>query len=241
MRTAQARRRRFDGIAINANISTAGGDVLINGKGGTSFQNDGVFINATVESDGAGAGAGLITINGDGSANEGVGVRHHGQVTSNDGNILITAEGDLEHGLLLSGDITSTGTGTDDAAITIVASTLGGSSKTGIFMLGDVTSVEGPINVTANGNGLAGILMNSSSKFASTGTTTEAATITINATSTFRHGFLMQQNSVVESVIGNRDDHRHRRDAGRWDPHEWIGDQSDPLNGATGRMPPRSL
>ena len=190
----------FSGVLVRGQITTADGNVLLEGKGGSnSLENHGVKIwNGTIQS----TGVGEITIDGRGSAANGSGVRFEGSatVTSASGAILVTAFSELDHGIsFFGGTIESTAT----APITIVAETIGAVPKVALYMdPGYIRSVRGHINVNLVSNGLAGLLMNSNSEFRSTGTN-GAAEIQITANNSNRMGIALQENSLITSAYGD--------------------------------------
>ena len=186
---------------------TGGTDVNADGN-----QNHGVNLEGgvVIESTGTGAGAATITITGTGAASEDLnrGVRIVSattRVTSVDGDITITGTGgsngaatsSQNYGLIVyESTIESTGTGVNAAAITLDGTGGAGDDyNTGVYIDGngsnaDITSVDGDISITGTGgsNVLAsssynhGIYVTGGGRITSTGTSGNAATITLNGT-----------------------------------------------------------
>ncbi|MCB9940311.1 MAG: autotransporter-associated beta strand repeat-containing protein [Planctomycetaceae bacterium] len=144
----------FTGVTVNsATIQSASGNILVQGRGGdTGNDNRGVFLNnGVIRSTGIGASAATISIDGIGRGD------HFGSaveitasaslITSVDGDISIQGEsqatGNIGRGVQLAygATISSTGTGTDAANITINGTGAVGSSGLGTFLFGDTTSV----------------------------------------------------------------------------------------------------
>ncbi|WP_145362915.1 choice-of-anchor Q domain-containing protein [Stratiformator vulcanicus] len=199
-------------VSENAETSSEFADILIDGTGsanGTS-ENDGVQIldESTVESTGAGAGAALITIigvgGGDDFSNEGVVIGGGNTlIASDDGAVLITGTGgggavagsDENDGVTITNgaEISSTGTGANAATITIEGTaSAGGGDNNGVNIIRLetlITSVDGAISITGEGGGgpfldtgFNGGVFIEDAEIISTGTGTEAATITILGT-----------------------------------------------------------
>ncbi|MHC4874901.1 MAG: choice-of-anchor Q domain-containing protein [Planctomycetota bacterium] len=197
------------GISLsNATISTSGtGNISLTGRGGngTGAENNGVNVasGSRIESTATGADAGLITITGTGGSgtnfSSGVVFRDAGSAVSTvDGTILITGEGatgtmEANHGVQFIGGATATSTGTGAQAGTITLTGTGGSgtsSNQGVLLHGAgsaVTSVDGDIAITGQGGAGSdeaniGVFVFSGASIQSTGTTLNAATITISGT-----------------------------------------------------------
>ncbi|MGZ0171721.1 MAG: tail fiber protein, partial [Planctomycetales bacterium] len=200
----------FHGVDISAPITTVDGNItLIGNSGDGPMTGDGVRINnVTVAS--TGINAGTLSIAGESLAATGNGLRMigTGSISSAYADINIQTSSINDHGLNMRGAnlIESTGTGPNAATITINAATQASSgNRIGIRMdRGDITSIDGNVDITASSNGFAGILMNESS-ITSTGTTTDAATLLIQGTGTGRLGVAIQLNSYIESVTGDID------------------------------------
>ncbi|MBI1315113.1 hypothetical protein GC176_27800, partial [bacterium] len=180
------------------------GSISITGTTGTvtGTQNSGVTIldSGTVTSTGTGATAATITIDGTGASGAFVsggffqGVRiDNSSVTSVDGAIAIDGQGSTQdQGVLLENSalVESTGTGTNAATVSI--SGMGGTNGVNSAGIGiavsassTIRSVDGDIEIdgtSTNNLGDRGVLVQSMSQILSTGTGTDAATITINGT-----------------------------------------------------------
>jgi len=197
------------GISLNnATISTSGtGDISLAGRGGdgTGAENNGVNVAAgsRIESTATGVDAGLITITGTGGTatnfSSGVVFRDAGSTVSTvDGAISITGEGatgtmEANHGVQFIGGATATSTGTGAQAGTITLVGTGGSgtsSNQGVVIHSTdsaITSVDGDISITGQGGAGSeaaniGVFVFSGASIQSTGTTSDAATITISGT-----------------------------------------------------------
>ncbi|NQV25070.1 MAG: FG-GAP repeat protein, partial [Rhodopirellula sp.] len=199
----------FHGLELAGPITTVDGNISLIGKSGNgSLDSDGVRIsNVTIAS--TGTNAGTVSITGESLAATGNGLRMDGigTISSAYADIDIQASSLNDHGLNMGGFadlIESTGTGPNAATITINASSQATGSKVGIRMdTGHITSVDGNVVITASTNGLAGLLINNGSSITSTGTTTDAATLLIQGTSTARFGVILQSSSYIESVAGD--------------------------------------
>jgi hypothetical protein len=156
---------QFFGIGFWANggIRTNGtGDILLEGRGGdTDFPNTGIHFHGKLESTATGPDAGKITLYGQGGLGQlGIfGVLLGGEITSVDGDIRINgigggdAAGETNRGILLLGVIlSSTGTGSDAAKITVNGKGgVGIESNAGVYYAaGEITSKDGDIQVTGN-------------------------------------------------------------------------------------------
>lgn len=189
-------------------IST--GNIDITGRGGNvGSGNYGIFIEggSDIESTMTGANAGTITLHGTGGNGDD---NNHGiyitgtdtRVTSVDGAMSFTGQGGSNgtigssdnYGIYVADDADITSTGTSADAATIIFNGTGGNgddNNYGNYILGigtTVTSVDGDIDITGYGgsNGLAGSNSNHGIELhvhglvSSTGTSSEASTITIN-------------------------------------------------------------
>jgi hypothetical protein len=164
----------FRGIDVNGGtVTTSGtGAIALSGKGGDGgSSNHGINLRAggKVTSTASGAGAGTITFNGTGrgtSSNSGVEVAGAGSsVASVSGNIQITGtslgteDGNTGFYLNTAATVTSTGTGTTAANITINATAGNGTSNNaGFTMFGlstanGISAVDGDISITGQGRG----------------------------------------------------------------------------------------
>ena len=192
----------FTAIMQRGTVETIGtGDIYFSGIGGddgTSGQNSGVQIWGTVRSTATGASAGTITL--DGTAVAGTNINYpvsvRGSITSVDGDIQITGQGNasvtgfLNHGVhIQSSQVTSTGTSNTAASITINGTAGGGSSNNnGVRVEGStarVSAVAGDINITGQGGagGLSvGLIVMQGGQIQSTGTGASAGNITANVT-----------------------------------------------------------
>ena len=223
----------FVGIDVNgATIASSGtGDISLVGRGGDSSSgNYGIHLGngTTVQSTATGADAAAITLDGTGGTgthnNHGVRIESSGtQVTSVDGDILITGRGgdgssstNLGVWVRYAAVISSTGAGADAATVTLDGT--GGNSTFNNFGVRienfgtQVTSVEGDILITGRGDGSGGgnhgVWVLSAAVVSSTGTGTDAATITLDGTggnSTFNNFGVRIENSgtQVTSVDGD--------------------------------------
>ena len=200
----------FSGItASNTVIQTTGtGDIQLLGKGSgnnnTASNNYGVFLysGTSVSSTATGAAAGKISISGTGaegpSGEDGVYLTGTTtDITSVDGDIEITGiggngTGDGNEGVVLNSieKIESTGSGTFAATITIAGTSgTGYSYNTGVYLYGittDISSVDGDIKITGISNGSNsrndGVTLRNIDEIVSTGTGVNAASITIDGT-----------------------------------------------------------
>ncbi|MGD2169558.1 MAG: filamentous hemagglutinin N-terminal domain-containing protein [Chlamydiota bacterium] len=195
------------GIDIVGSISTVNGNINLVGQGGTSASNFGVYLRNTstgLSSSGSGANAGTITIDGTGGSGAsdcyGAYIQGSGdRITSIDGNISVTGVGGGDGtstgniGILMSDGaaVRSTGTTTDAATITFAGTGGSGTSNNhGIEITGTscgISSSVGNISLTGDVDTPSsstnyGIYINSAGFIESTGTTSDAATITLNGT-----------------------------------------------------------
>ncbi|MCO6459520.1 MAG: Ig-like domain repeat protein [Pirellulaceae bacterium] len=188
-------------FAPGTRVATVDGDLELIGTGGgsgTNTLNHGVLVDAgaVVQSTGAGANAGSITLtgiggNGTGSSN-GVDIANTAQVTSQDGDIQVTGDGgtgsgNLHHGVILINGARLESTGT--ATITIDGTGgQGNNANHGIVVESStVRSASGPIGMTGQGgsgpgNNQIGVLLINGGLVDSTGAGAGAASITIEGT-----------------------------------------------------------
>ncbi|MBI1312477.1 hypothetical protein GC176_14390 [bacterium] len=193
---------------VDSVISTSGiGDISLTGRGGdgTGGGNQGVAVNsgAKIESTATGVDAGQIMIVGTGgsgtSNNSGVVIADTGSSLSTvDGAISVTGQGgtgsaDANHGVQFIGGAVAASTGTGSTAGTITLVGTGGSgtsSNQGVLIHSTgsaVTSVDGDIEIAGKGGAGSdsdniGVFVFSGASIESTGTTSDAATITIIGT-----------------------------------------------------------
>ncbi|MDF1811624.1 MAG: PEP_CTERM-anchored TLD domain-containing protein [Verrucomicrobiales bacterium] len=181
------------GVEINSagtKVTSHAGAILIKG---TSAGDGGVFVGggAEVSSTGNGANAATITLDGEGGAtsnDEGVEITGAGTlVTSIDGNILIDGDsGGADDGVDINSEavVSSTGTTTDAATITIIGAGGNGEADRGVEIADDalVTSIIGTISITGTSSG-DGVGIEDRGTVSSTGIGVNAATITVNGTS----------------------------------------------------------
>ena len=207
------------------------GNVTINGTGGNGSgdSNIGVIIEtaATVNSTGIGANAATVTILGTGGAgtsfSPGVFVADADtNVTSVDGDVTITGVGGIgsgpfNDGVVITGVVQSTGTGTDAARLNIAGTGRGGSpSSRGVLISNPdskVTSVDGDITITGTGgdgtmDSNIGVRVASGGVVESTGNGVNAAAITITGTggdgTQNNHGVTVETTiSKITSVDGD--------------------------------------
>jgi hypothetical protein len=190
---------RFIGISVFRNgtlgqpsIETTGmGDITLNGRGGTDvFGNYGVnLVGATIRSTASGPNAGAITLNGAGglgpSGDHGVFLQNRfatvSQVTSVDGDITFIGEGNpltFGQGVYVANGsvVSSTGTGSDAAEITMRSGTAGVNIEAQVV----VTSIDGDMLFDGTGGSMGARF--AQSQVSSTGTGASAAKITIHGT-----------------------------------------------------------
>lgn len=222
----------FDGIDVNgATISSTGtGTILLDGSGGdqaNTSSNYGVGLRggAVISSTSVGADAGTINLIGQGGAgdsfNYGIGISG-ATITSVMGDISLNGTGggdgseNYNVGInLRSSEISSTGTGTEAAAITLTGQGGFGLASMGIATVftsdyTTVESVDGDIQFFGSGgDGLvsAGILMGKTT-FSSTGTGIDAADILLAGTVTAPGGiqvggFVASDELTVNSSAGD--------------------------------------
>jgi uncharacterized repeat protein (TIGR01451 family) len=179
------------------------GAITITGQGGPGIgDNEGILIESggQVTSTGTGVVAipATITLNGTGGVGGGFGVDITGtgtRVTSLDGKIAITGQGGVSSGIMnqgilieAGGQVTSTGTGTTAATITLngTGSPGGGSCVDIKGMDSLVTSEAGNMTLTGQGGtgggDNMGVLIEGGGQVTSTGTGARAAAITVTGT-----------------------------------------------------------
>jgi len=196
-------------VLDNVDINTGAGNITITGQGyddAASSDQYGVYIHSGSVLD---TTTGTITLNGTGGAgddsNRGIRIEGGGtQITSVDGNIVLTGQGgsngqagsSANHGILIDSgaEITSTGTGASAATITLTGTGGAGAEDNRGIHIGatgtQITSVDGDIVLIGHGatNGQAnsrdnhGILLFNDAEITSTGTGPNAATITLTGT-----------------------------------------------------------
>lgn len=196
-------------IDAGTRITSVEGNISVTGQGGSnggadSNNNFGMFLQsgAQILSSGVGANAATIALSGTGgngaSSNYGMYVTGAGtSVSSTDGAISIVAQGRgvaaSNYGLYISGGalFSSTGTGANAATITLNGTGgLGTGNALGIYLQDATTaiqSVDGDILLTGqgggtSGNGHSGIHFYDGATITSSGTTADAALITLNGT-----------------------------------------------------------
>ncbi|WP_197998444.1 tandem-95 repeat protein, partial [Gimesia aquarii] len=193
------------GVLLNSiSITSVEGDISLTGQGGgsgTGTNNTGIYmVGPNISSTGIGANAASITLNGtggNGTANS-FGMYLNGvTLNSIDGDISLTGQGGDGTGInnvgvyMDFGSISSTGTGTDAATITIDGTGGAGTNFNRGFLIyqGDITSVDGDISITGVGSGGNTSDENSNhgvnlheANVTSTGTGVNAAKITIDGT-----------------------------------------------------------
>ena len=194
----------------NALVTTVAGNIQITGTSNTGVAVQ-ISGSAQVNSTGTGTDAGTITVNGNHTGNS-IGLNlASGQIAAVDGNIQITGEtqGNAA-GVQMSGTaaVSSTGTGAEAATISITGTNTasGGTNARGIYVLGGtMTSVDGDLLLTGTTSGVAAIDVRSVGQLVSTGTTTDAATITITGTNagTGVGVWIQHTGTQVTSVVGD--------------------------------------
>lgn len=213
-------------------VTSVDGDITITGQGGTGSGSDnvGVFVfsGASVDSTGMAAEAAKITISGTGGSgtygNNGVSVyRANSEIRTVKGNVSIIGQGGSGTGhasrgvqLFDGGTVSSTGTGADAGTLSITG--IGGTgthrSSGVVINSGDatVTSVDGAIEITGSGGtgpeGFShGVLLYEDGSILSTGTGSNAATITVTGTGgtegSDQRGVEVNLRSRITSVDGN--------------------------------------
>lgn len=198
-----------------------------------SDTNYGIFIqsSAKIRSTGVGANAAKITLTGTGGAgddyNQGIVIVGTGsEIASVNGDILLKGYGNFNgelgtafnHGIFVGNGgagIRSTGTGAHAAKITIEGYGDGrGDDNYGVYLNHEdsfITSVDGDINITAVGStGNAGsrhhgLYLKDGPDITSTGLTSEAAKITLNATGYRGGNGIYIQGGIVSSGYGDID------------------------------------
>ena len=205
--------------------------VFIGESGGTTSNNHGIHVDGgAVSSTGGTASAATITMTGTGSTAGtsdcgGIAVSDAtGIVTSVVGNIMMTGTGggstDRNNGIGLETDatISSTGTGADAATITLVGEAgVGTDNCEGIgefvttFPVGTITSVDGDISLTGTGHGTVNANVGISIRnmtVSSTGTSADAATITLMGTGSSEgvddnNGISLEEMGLITSERGD--------------------------------------
>ena len=218
-------------LDTSAVVSSVDGNISLIGQGrGTSSNNHGIYItgSANVKSTGTTSDAATITINGTGAAanddNVGTFINDSAIVESVKGNVSVIGDsdgtGNSNHGIAVwsAGIVRSTGTGSDAATLTFngSGSDAGGSVNRGVSLSNTgtmVTSVDGDIQITGNGgDGSAGtnpgVQMLDKATLTSTGTTADAANITVIGTggngTLLNHGIAIENaDTEVSALRGN--------------------------------------
>ena len=221
----------FAGAGIK--VTSIDGDIDITGTGGdgSSTSNIGIYATSGVEISSTGTTADAATITFDGTGGTGTGTGYgtylNGagtKVSSVIGDIYIqglagSSSGRYERGLLVNtgAQIISSGTGANAATITLIGTGGDGSSDNyGTYINGagtKVSSVDGDIIITGDGgNGTSnrnyGINVSAGAEINSTGTTSDAATVTLNGaggdgTSTNYGVHFTGVDAKITSVIGD--------------------------------------
>ncbi len=181
----------FAGVLIDPGVSvtTAGGNIAIAGKGGSSASNNGVFVNGgTIQA----GGAGSVTVYGAGTASGAHGVEiYNGGVTAG-GALSITggngAGGDADmFGVVLNG-----GSVTAGGNLSLIGRGGAGGSGSGLYQVnassvsstgGSITLVGETTNATAGGVNLAGGSVSATGAGAITISSAKNVTIGINVSS----------------------------------------------------------
>ncbi|MFC1766158.1 Calx-beta domain-containing protein [Planctomycetota bacterium] len=181
-----------EGVHITGNqvkVTSTNGDILIVGDSGGD--DDGVEINngALISSTGTGAAAGSLTIRGiggSGTTDYGIEIHDAGTwVTSIDGNILIQGSSPGGDGVYLGAAATVSSTGTGSSAATITLEGTGGnvSSSEGVVITASgttITSIDGDIRITGDSGGDDdGVEIYNGALISSTGVGSLAARITV--------------------------------------------------------------
>tara|TARA_R110002072_G_scaffold145459_1_gene291873 strand:+ start:236 stop:20809 length:20574 start_codon:yes stop_codon:yes gene_type:complete len=222
-----------DGIALESGavIETTSGAITLNGTTTSVSGDDGIkasdtgttvtsatgsisFTGMASTGDGVDISAGAvisststatIMIDGTSTAMTETGVKIRGantQITSVDGNITITGTDNNTAGVFVTtgAEISSTGTGADAASITITGT---GDAGIDIISAGTlITSVDGNILLDGTGNTFEGIVITDAT-ISATGTTADAATITLDGVSTANDAVLLRSGSTITSVAGD--------------------------------------
>ena len=168
-------------------------NITLNGTGGTTAEDHGVVIGSgsVVTSTKTAGGAGTITITGHGQSGNGTdGIRIVGAgttISSHGGAVQITGSSDSDEGIVIANGslVQSLGTGVNAATITVDGTSGPTNDSIGVTIgnLAEIKSEDGDILVEGTGtDGLRGIYMFVGGKVTSTGTTTNAAGITITGT-----------------------------------------------------------
>ncbi|MGZ0167411.1 MAG: beta strand repeat-containing protein, partial [Planctomycetales bacterium] len=192
-----------DGIEItgtSTTVTSATGSISVVGVGSAG---DGVDVSsdAVVSS----TGTATITIGGTSTAVDQAGVRlqdTNTQIASVDGNVSITGTNNSNLGVFVTSgvEVSSTGTGASAATISITGT---GDAGIDVDTAGTlVTSVDGDILLDGNANTLEGIMI-ADATISSTGTTADAATITLDGSSNGAVSVQLNNGSMATSVAGN--------------------------------------
>lgn len=208
-------------------IRSVDGDISLTGRGGntTGDSNRAVRIkeDSLIESTGTGPNAATITIDGLASGgtgfNDGIIIQQDSAVRSVDGDITITgvagdnSESNISGVALIDAAITSSGVGSEAALITVNGTVgIGLNRSIGVYVRRTTfSSVDGDIDITGVGNGTGndnrGIDILDNSTIESTGTTSNAATITLDGTGgdggDYNNGIRLTDNVGVTAVIGD--------------------------------------
>ncbi|MGD2169557.1 MAG: filamentous hemagglutinin N-terminal domain-containing protein [Chlamydiota bacterium] len=190
-------------IESNSSINSRLGDISITGSAnGTGILNHGIwiFFRSEVLSDGVGVNAATISLNGSSSFgtsdNFGVNIQENSTVSSDTGNLNITAtsQGINNHnvGLLIkkSGKIASVGTLASAATLTINATSGTGSNGNRGMLIDSsslIDSINGNLDITAESRGVGtygnqGVALMNNSLIRSTGIGVDASDISILGT-----------------------------------------------------------
>lgn len=191
-------------------VTTTSGTITLTGSGDTTHSGVMLSGDVLVEST-ATSGAGMIVLNGSADTadtSEAGTFILDSTVRSASGNIDIDGTNPSGVGVVLEDSTTvqSTGTGTDAATIDIDGDATGGGDRGIVVSDSTVTSVDGNISMTGEDTARVGVLLFDGA-VSSTGTTADAATITIMGTSSGIDGVAIADDgangSVVSSVAGD--------------------------------------
>jgi hypothetical protein len=186
----------FVGITLdNAALTTSGnGAIVLMATGGNTADDHGIVIagGSVVSSTKTSTGAGGITLIGTGrtgAGSDGVRVENTNTfVRSQAGAIQITGSSGNDEGIVIANNATvqSLGSGAGAATVTIHGTSGPTNDSNGVAFGNSaaVSSVDGDIQIDGIGTGgLRGVYMFGNATVTSTGTTVDAATVTINGTS----------------------------------------------------------
>jgi CHAT domain-containing protein len=213
-------------VGLGGDISSEDGEILIRGNASqntTGFGNYGVGSFSTISSRGTGTNAATITISGVGGTgtnmNDGVFLNVNGALNSHNGDILVqgtanqNTTGSDNRGIRSDTVITSTGTGTEAAEITIIGSGGGGTfGNAGFFMhsTGRINSIDGAIKIQGTASETTSTVNNygirSNGVISSTGIGPNAATVEIEGTGgagTSNNDGVFLVASSIDTVDGN--------------------------------------